>query len=145
MFLFENSQLDWIDLLKIMETWQYSCRTKPVRPPLPFKIMCTNIVMVLKSWRAFATTKKKTAQYFGVFVFKNGKSNMVYFLKLALSCHCMLFLHDEKRTVQHLIVFIQPDFFSFRWLVTWRIPDWFAVFTSYGAPKLEHFFLNKIT
>ena len=42
---------------KRTETRLYPCRPQSVRIPLPFKILYTNIVLVLKSWCACATTK----------------------------------------------------------------------------------------
>ena len=62
MFYFKKQQLYWIDLLK--KDWKLDCThlDHSQLDPLPFKITYTNIVLVLKSWSACATTKNP-AQY----------------------------------------------------------------------------------
>ena len=71
--LFKNSQLYWIDLLKKQrtETRLYPCRPQPVRISLQFKIVYTNIALVLKSWIACAISKKNST--ISICILLNGK------------------------------------------------------------------------
>ena len=71
MFYLSN-QLYWIDLLKKNgnETRLYPCRPLLVRYPLLFKVTYINIVPVLKSQSACATTKNSTIL---VYTILNGK------------------------------------------------------------------------
>ena len=73
MFYLKNKrQPCWIDLYKRKETKLHPCRPQPVRHPLPFIIIHTNVVLVLKSRIACATTQKNPSTIL-VYMILNGK------------------------------------------------------------------------
>ena len=112
------SQLYWIDVKKWTETRLY--RPQPVRCPLPFIIIYTNIVLVLKSQSAScATTETSTIL---VYMILNGKGRLT-------GCgphgYSLLFPGIFNMSIQYSWLFMNKNIFALVWMQIQLVAIWY--------------------